>query len=256
MSDLDALDNAPSKQLTPADESALDLLEREDRELLQLFSDLAASRGTSVESRARYGDLAKNLIRLVATREAALVDVSTALEGLEVAERERAALERDTSERRQAIDTVERMSRGVPGMNLNSGQDFDGALSALIDILERRIERDLRVSIPALRRLLTSEQADAAFHSAAHVARHAPTKLNPKGPAWYERAPFVSRIVTLYDRLRDFPAASRRARDRISGPGTPLTLGPLRSAGGPHVLLLSANVLICRREGLRTGEDS
>ena len=213
-SSMSDLDNAPSKQLASADGSALDLLEREDHELLQLFAELAASRGSSVESRAHYGDLAKNLIRHVATREAALVDVSTALEGLEGVERERTAFEDDTSERRQAIDMVERMSRGVQGINLNSGQDFDGALSVLIDILERGIQRDLRDSIPALRRRLTPEQADEQFHSARHVVRHAPTNLSPKGPAWYERAPFISRIVALYDRFARF-SGSNSTRPRL-----------------------------------------
>jgi hypothetical protein len=28
--------------------------------------------------------------------------------------------------------------------------------------------------------------------------------LNPDGPRWWERAPIISRAITLYDRLRDF----------------------------------------------------
>jgi len=206
------LDNAPSMESAPKDETALDLLEREDRELLQLFSDLEAAQEPDVESRARYGDLAKNLIRHVATREAALVDVSTALKGLEGTEGEWSALEGNGNDRRQAIDEVERMSRGVQGINLNAGQDFEGALSALTDLLEPEIDRDLHHLIPHLRRTLTPQEANAVFHSAAHVARHAPTRLSPKGPAWYERAPFVSRLLSIYDRLRDYPTASRRAR--------------------------------------------
>lgn len=207
------LDNAPSMKSAPEEESALDLLERVDHELLQLFLDLAASQEPAVESRARHGDLAKNLIRHVATREAALVDVSRALKSLKGTEGPRSALEGDANDRRIALDEVERMSRGVQGINLNAGQDFDGALSRLTEILEREIDRDLYLSIPALRRTLTPEQANNAFHTATHVARHAPTNLRPKGPAWYERAPFVSRLLTIYDRLRDYPTASRRARE-------------------------------------------
>jgi hypothetical protein len=42
-----------------------------------------------------------------------------------------------------------------------------------------------------------------------HSIRHAPTSLSPEGPRWYERAPVISRLLTIYDRLRDFPRASR-----------------------------------------------
>ena len=46
--------------------SAIDLLETEDLELRRLFTALRATRGPSVEERAEYGNLAKEVIQHVA----------------------------------------------------------------------------------------------------------------------------------------------------------------------------------------------
>ena len=56
--------------------TAIDLLEAEDLKLRQLFTALRGARGSSVVERSEYGDIAKQAIRHLATREAALVDVS------------------------------------------------------------------------------------------------------------------------------------------------------------------------------------
>src|SRR5215472_15420025 len=61
------------------EDDALDLLEREDLELRRILTLLQQRRGLSVEERADYGDLAKKVIRHLATREAALVDVTRVL---------------------------------------------------------------------------------------------------------------------------------------------------------------------------------
>jgi hypothetical protein len=45
--------------------------------------------------------------------------------------------------------------------------------------------------------------------SAEHVANHAPTNIHPNGPKWYERAPVLSRLLSVYDRKRDFPQADK-----------------------------------------------
>jgi hypothetical protein len=46
--------------------------------------------------------------------------------------------------------------------------------------------------------------------SAGHVRRHAPINLDPHGPRWWERAPVISRLMTVYDHLRDFPRSRRQ----------------------------------------------
>jgi hypothetical protein len=111
--------------------SALDLLEREDLELRRLFSLLRQHRGTSVEDRADYGQAAKDVIRHIATREAALVEVAASLAGRPGLERVSAQMQDSFGTRRRHIDRVEKMSRGVQGINLNVGQDFDSEMQEL-----------------------------------------------------------------------------------------------------------------------------
>ena len=42
--------------------------------------------------------------------------------------------------------------------------------------------------------------------------KHAPTNLELSGPRWIERAPVLSRLLTIYDHLRDFPRNRAGAR--------------------------------------------
>ena len=65
-----------SMNLKDSSSNAVDLLEEEDRQLRQLFTQLRGARGGSVDERADYGDLAKEAIRHMATREAAVVEVT------------------------------------------------------------------------------------------------------------------------------------------------------------------------------------
>jgi len=189
---------------------AIDLLAQEDLQLRRLFTELPHSKGTSsVEERATYGDIAKSVIRHVAVREAALGEVHRAvshepqLSGLAV------HLESDETARRSLIDQVEKMSRGVQGINLNTGQNFDGPFHDLIGQVGTEIEWDLDVALPAVEAWLSGTDHSHGLRSAERVAKHAPTNLHPAGSRWHERAPFISRVVTIYDHLRDFPRAVR-----------------------------------------------
>jgi hypothetical protein len=192
------------------DANALELLESEDLELRELFTELRQRRGSSVEDRAEYGDIAKEIVRHVAVREAALVDVAEVASDeprlSEVASR--FAHGRNVS--RPHFDRVERMSRGVQGINLRTGQDFDAEIEELVQLVGTEIEWDLGEAIPELRASLEQSHREDELKSAGHVRRHAPTKLKPEGPRWYERAPVISRLLTVYDHLRDFPNSSRR----------------------------------------------
>ena len=107
--------------------TALDQLERENRELQRIFAELDAHRSASVEDRAEYGKLVKKLIRHVAIREAALVDVGLAIEHVPSLPTKAERLRQGTEQRRTVIDRVEKMSRGVQGINLNTGQNFDAS---------------------------------------------------------------------------------------------------------------------------------
>lgn len=199
-----------SAHVEPApDDDALDLLEREDRELRRLFEAIDAARADTVRGRATYGDLAKDIIQHLATREAALVEVARRLGEVTDLHTVVGALDADSSERRELLDQLEKMSRGVQGINLNTGQDFDGVLQQVIDQVNPAIDRELSESVPAIRSWISATGEPDPLKSADYVVRHAPTSLSPAGSRWYERAPVVSRLLTIYDRLRDFPRATR-----------------------------------------------
>ena len=194
------------------DANALELLESEDLELRELFTELRQHRGSSVEDRAEYGDIAKQIVRHVAVREAALIDVAEVAAGDPRLCGLASRIERGRSASRPRIDRVEKMSRGVQGINLRTGQDFDAAMEELVQSVGTEIEWDLGEAIPELQASLDRTQRGRELKSAGHLRKHAPTKLDPKGPRWRERAPIISRFLTIYDHLRDFPRANRRNR--------------------------------------------
>lgn len=205
---------------SPDHRTALEVLEREDgevRDLLDEFMrtgrDLEQGDGDAVDLRSRHGDLGKRLIRHLAHREAALVDVVASIEGLAPLEEVRVQLMEGTPARRQAIDRVETMSRGVQGVQLNQGQDFDGAVQELAAVVRPQIDFELSEAIPTIRRAVPLDELAERFHDEHYLDRHAPTNLSPKGPRWYERAPIVSRVLTVFDRLRDYPRAARVHRE-------------------------------------------
>lgn len=192
--------------------NALELLETEDLELRELFTELRQRRGPSVEDRAAYGDIAKKIVRHVAVREAALVDIAVAASGDPQLQELASRIEQASGKSRSHIDRVEKMSRGVQGMNLRTGQDFDTEVEELIQVVGTQIEWDLSEGIDALRGSFQRAGREDELKSAHHIRKHAPTNLDPDGPRWRERAPVISRVLTVYDHLRDFPRASRRAR--------------------------------------------
>jgi len=190
--------------------NALELLESEDLELRELFTELRQRRGSSVEDRFEYGDIAKEIVRHVAIREAALVDVAEVASDeprmLELASR----IEHGRSTSRPHICRVEKMSRGVQGINLRTGQDFDTEMEELIQVVGTEIEWDLGEAIAELRASFVDTHREDDLKSARHLRRHAPTNLDPNVPRWREHAPVISRLITVYDHLRDFPSSSRR----------------------------------------------
>jgi hypothetical protein len=189
---------------------ALDLLEQEDLELRSLFAHMRTNHGDSVVARADYGDLAKTAIQHFATREAALTEVVAVVNDAPELAEVVARIASDTEVRRPLISRVEKMSRGVPPNNLNQGQDFDSALREAIGEVGTEIEWDLDVALPAMKAVIRGSGRSEELKSAQHVARHAPTNLHPGGPRWFERAPVISRLITLYDRMRDYPMHKSR----------------------------------------------
>jgi hypothetical protein len=194
-------------------EDAVDLWESEDLQLRSLFTRLQQNQGASVQERATYGDLAKEIIRHVAIRESAVADVVRSVGNEPELESMSESLQRCMTIRRPVISEVEKKSRGVQGINLNTGQDFHRPLMELVQQVGPEIEWELNEVVPAIRGSLGEEES-ASLRGADYLAKHAPTALKGSEPRWVERAPVISRLVTLYDRMRDFPQASRRARRR------------------------------------------
>lgn len=200
------------------DANALELLESEDLELRELFTELRQRRGSSVEDRADYGDIAKEIVRHVAVREAALVDVAEVASDdprlSDVASR----IEHGRNTSRPHIDRVEKMARAVQGINLRTGQDFDTEIEELIQVVGTEIEWDLSEAIPELQSSLQQSDREDELKSAGHVRKLAPTKLDPGGPRWYERAPAISRPLRPSSRFSEVipaPPLSRRSSGAV-----------------------------------------
>lgn len=193
-------------------ETSLDVLLREDQILKDLFNRISASRGLSVEDRYDYGNAAKEIIRHLAIRQAALMNIGHAISDLPVMRPAGTRMIERGTERRCLIDDVGHMSRAIQGLCLNQGQDFDTPLTALIEAVNTEIDWELAVAVPFIQRTLSASERRSLFDSARYIERHAPTTLSTSGPRWYEHLPVISRIVTLFDHLRDHPRADRDKR--------------------------------------------
>jgi hypothetical protein len=192
--------------------TSLDVLIGENRILKDLFHQINASRQSSVESRYEYGNAAKQVIRHLATRHSSLMDVGNAISEVPALETTAARMIGRARDRRTSINKLGDMSRSILSMYLNQGQDFDTPLTALIGAVNTEIDWESTVAIPLIERTLSAEVRRSLFASARYVERHAPTRLSVSGPRWWERAPVFSRLVTIYDHLRDHPRADRVKR--------------------------------------------
>jgi hypothetical protein len=189
--------------------SALDLLEQEDRELRTVISRVRSAHGPGVEQRSEYGDLAKSVIRRVATREAALVNVASVAAEVPELGAVSDRLAQQSAARRKMFDRVETMSRGRQGINRNTGQDFDQELTELMQIVGSEIEWDLEEAVPAVRQALEERGLATQLASARTVVKRSPTNLHPGHSHWYERARVVARLIARFDRRRDFSRGPR-----------------------------------------------
>ena len=103
------------------------------------------------------------------------------------------------------------MSRGVQGINLRVGQDFDGEMQELMQLVGTEIEWELGVALPEIKGSLRTSGLGDELKSADHIDVHAPTNLHPEGPRSWS-ADRSSRLLTVYDRLRDFPRGAVRSQ--------------------------------------------
>jgi hypothetical protein len=194
------------------DGDAVGLLKKEDRaieEVLRRFCETENS--SAVENRSDHGNMGKQLVRRMAVREAAREHIADVLARSELSEIS-IHLREGCTARREAMNRIENMSRSIQGIHLNAGQDFDGAVETLQAIVTPEIRWELGEAIPLIERTISSSRRSTLFHSARYIRKHAPAKVNPDGPKWYEHDRLVSRVLTVIDHLRDYPRANRGAR--------------------------------------------
>jgi hypothetical protein len=200
---------ARSATSTRAEITSLDVLENEDVLVLKLVHGIEVTRGSDVIERYEYGNVAKELLRHLAIRQSCIVDISAAISTIPELQAIGSRMMDRATERRGAIDEATKMARAVQPVALNEGQDFDGVFDPLLASLREEIDWELSTAIPAIRTALPDEEAKQRFRAARYVHRHAPTLLSTRGPRWYEHAPVVSRLLTIYEHLNDFPRAAR-----------------------------------------------
>jgi hypothetical protein len=161
------------------------------------------SRAASVERRYRYGQACKQSLRCLAIRQSAAMDVAKAAMSMpQLAEASAKMIERGTL-CRPLINELRVVVRAQGPMNLNSGYDFAGHMAALMEMADETIDWELNDAIPLIEGWVVASRSAPRFRGARYVTRHAPTRLNPDGPRWYERAPVVSRLGTLFDHVME-----------------------------------------------------
>jgi len=164
------------------DETLLDLLERENALLRGLVDQIDERRGSSVENRYDCGDLAKQSIQHLTSRQSSLMNVGAAISPFlsfySTAER----MIDGGTDRRGTYDEVCDLASKVEVTNLNQGQDFEGPLVDLIGAAESEIDWELAKAISLVRRSLSDADTAIILCSARYAKRHAPTRLSVKGP--------------------------------------------------------------------------
>lgn len=153
----------------------------------------------------RRGMEAKFIIRHLAIREAARDDVVRALSALDGSDDVAPMTDSDRRPMREAISHATAMTGGISASQLNVGQPFRHVMQHAREIFEA----DWNDQLDAVCRELRARD-DLNLHSALHIRRRSPARLNPSGPHWYERIPLIRDVHAAYDFLRRNPTLQRR----------------------------------------------
>jgi hypothetical protein len=190
------------------DATALDQLEYEDLAIAHILDEFDTQR-----DRLRHGMLGRLFVDHLAVRQAARETVAAALARLPTASDLGERLVIGMHERRRELASLDELTRGVQPMNLNQGQDFDGAMAPIAQAVRDEIETDVHDVIPAVRTRVPADQLHDVLPSARHVRRHAPSHPHASGRRLHERFAPLVRLHALYDRLRDMPRITQRPRE-------------------------------------------
>jgi uncharacterized membrane protein len=184
--------------------TAVDLLAREDAALAGLLAKMHEMSLGSVDARSEFGDLAKAMIRHAAAREAAVEDMTLALANCAPMAAVVERMDADLAAEHPALAELESLARGVTGMNLNLGQDFNGPLEQFEELIARQISWEMNEALPMIRTLLAEHpELGERLHSHRYLLRHAHAHPEPEIASWYERPALVGRLLNTVSRLRD-----------------------------------------------------
>ncbi len=201
--------NAHAAEARRAERTSLDVLENEDEFLLRLFEGVAASRGPSVEDRYAYGNLAKEILRHLAIRQACLVNVGGAISLVPKLRATGTRMVERASERRELLDRVVKMARAVQPVSLREGQDFDHDFERLIEAVRLEVEWELATALPTIRSS-RRQRGRAALPKRALRTPPRPDLPEHEGPAVVRARD--DRLATAHD-----VRARRRLSPRLSG---------------------------------------
>jgi hypothetical protein len=82
-------------------------------------------------------------------------------------------------------------------------------MEQLTQVVGSEIDCEMGVALPNLRGIFEATDRQDELKTAGPLSTYA-TNLHPHRPRWRKRAPVISRLITVYDRLLDFPRGTVR----------------------------------------------
>ncbi len=183
--------------------TSFDAWERANGQIVEILRVIDTHRGSSVDDRAEYGKLAKLLLRRAAVHEAAIADVLGAVSDMPQVDGIVEKVEAEAAARRELLDSMERKSRGVQGINLNQGSDFDVDLVAYDAVVRGQVPWERDVALPALRNVVRG--CEGRLHDEAYIVRHSPLRFG-ENRRWHgSPRSLAAWFLTASSHLGDFP---------------------------------------------------
>jgi hypothetical protein len=189
-------------------EDSLDLLDRQDKVLEELFEAWQATdptgreQGQAIKADWDRGTVAKLILEQGALRAAALDDVIGTLRRhhqVELAEE----LGKQITAAKACLDSIDACSRGVTALDLRYSSELEKSIEHLRNIWMDEMRRE-SAALPTVAQALGVERQ--RLQSARYIRSHAP--LHPSiRHRWYHKIPLMVRIHAWYDMARSFPDA-------------------------------------------------
>lgn len=176
--------------------TAVDLLEGETKLLLMAFAEWDASSA----DRYCHDTIAKFILEQLVVREAARAAVVAALGDMSDTTLD-AFVHGDRRPIRKALCRLSEMAEGTSAGELDFGQDFEGEVTSVRDLVTSELEAE------PLSALLSAGRIALDVRSARYVRHHAPSRLRPEPKRWERYGPLV-RFRSFYDRVRRAPHPS------------------------------------------------